>query len=126
MPDYTPGDGATDGDDNGPSLLEKLRPTAVVFALIMGALAWILTHNVLSGPVGAAAFGEGQAVAIVTAALLIIGAAVNSLGNAMLKLSEDSKPDPPPAVPETTVIAMLRAVSKEAAAPAREEMDGDG
>ena len=69
------------------------------------------TNGVLGSSVGEAAFGEGQAVAIVTAALLIIGAAVNALGNAMLKLSEDAKPEPPPNVPETTVVELMRVLT---------------
>ena len=97
--------------DKKTALWGKLRPTALFFAIIMAGLAWILTKYVLSGAVGEAAFGDGQAVAIVTAALLIVGAAVNSLGNAMLKLSEDTKPDPPPNVPETTVVEIIRMVA---------------
>ena len=95
---------------DGKQLWAKLRPTAVVFAFFMGVLAWLLIHYVLSGPLGSTAFGDGQAVAVVTAALLVVGAAVNSLGNALLKLSEDAPPEPPPRVPESSHQALIELI----------------
>ena len=92
---------------NGKQLLQKLRPTAVVFAVVMAVIVWYLIKQVLGGTLGQAAFGDGQAASIVTAALIVVGTAVASLGNALLKLSEDS-PDPPPAaVPESSHQALI-------------------
>ncbi|MDE2901777.1 MAG: hypothetical protein OXP73_01980 [Chloroflexota bacterium] len=81
---------------NGNELWAKLRPTAVIFASIMAILTWLLIKYVLSGQLGTAAFGDGQAAAIVASALIIVGVAIGSLGNAVLKLSEDSAPSQVP------------------------------
>ena len=85
----------------------KLRPTAVIFALIMGVLVWVLTSNVLGGEMGALAFGDGQIGAIVSATLIVIGTAIGGLSNALQKLSEDT-PDPAPQqVSEVVVLELL-------------------
>ena len=59
----------------------KLRPTAVIFAAIMGVLVWVLTSKVLGGEMGALAFGDGQAGAILSATLIVIGTAIGGLSN---------------------------------------------
>lgn len=89
----------------------KLRPTAFVFALIMAWLVWTLIKYVLGGSLGASAFGDpGQAASIITAALIVVGAAVGALGSALLKLSEDG---PPTQVPESSVLALIEALKTE-------------
>ena len=96
-------------------LWAKLRPTAVVFALVMAALAWGLVVKVLGGSLGEAALGAGQAGAVVSAALIVVGTAVGGLGTALNKLCEDA-PDPPPQqVPDTVVLALLQYLNQPAA-----------
>ena len=95
---------------NNPKFWAKLRPTAVIFALIMGGLVWVLTSNVLSGQLGALAFGDGQAGAVVSAALIVIGTAIAGLSNALQELSKDAPdpPDPPPQqVPEQVALELI-------------------
>lgn len=89
----------------------KLRPTAIVFGVIMAVLAWLLIDRVLGGPLGEVAFGEaGQAVAVFSATLIVIGVAVGTLGNAMLELSKDG---PAPQVPESAMLAVIDALKAE-------------
>ena len=68
----------------------------MVFGFLLAGLTWILIHYIVSGPMGTTAFGdEAQAGAIIATALIIVGVAIGSLGNGLLKLCEDA-PDPPP------------------------------
>ncbi len=95
-------------------LWAKMRPTALLFAVIMAVLVWALIGKVLGGALGAAAFGDaGQAASIITATLIVVGTAVGSLGSALLKLSEDG---PPTQVPESSHQALIEVVSAQQAA----------
>lgn len=86
------------------ALVNRLRPSAIIFSLIMGFIVLVLLRDVVGGEIGHAAFGTGAADAIVSAALIIVGAAVSALGSALSKLSDDP---PPPAVPADVHAALI-------------------
>ena len=88
--------------------IDRLRPTAIVFAILMFVLAVVLVVFALGGDYGRAALGEeGQSAAVVTAALIVIGIAIGSLGTAMQELSKDYHPT----VPEESHLQLLHLVA---------------
>lgn len=87
----------------------------MVFAFTMAILTGILIYKVLGGSIGANALGDGQAAGVLTATLIIIGTAVGSLGNALIKLSEDTPPPPRLQVPETAHSELVALIAQLAA-----------
>ena len=83
-------------------ILNKLRPTALLFAVLLSLLAGLL---IWWGVPAAVASGSESAVNMI---YLIIGTAIGGLIGAMQKLCEDTPAPPPAQVPETTVLGLLR------------------
>ena len=82
--------------------LNKLRPTAVTFGVLLSVLVGIL---IFWGIPAAVESGIESAVSMI---YLIIGTAIGGLIGPMQKLCEDAPPAPPAQVPETTVMGLLQ------------------